>query len=68
MTKAQLNKMTHVKGKTVKIYQDPFTKEKLEGEAVLVRPIHIDPEFEEWEVRFVGDSSNVDRTILPNDP
>jgi hypothetical protein len=43
------------KGEKVSIYYDPFTEQKLEGEAVLLEKIEEDELFETWAVRFKGD-------------
>jgi hypothetical protein len=44
------------KGDKVMIFEDPATREKEEGEAILERNmLHSDPELgERWMVRFVG--------------
>jgi hypothetical protein len=46
------------RGDVVTIYEDPFTRQKVEGEAKLVRSLNImsDEKLELWEVHFTGDS------------
>lgn len=39
-------------GETVKIYEDPLTETKLEGEATLVLKVAEDAESETWRVIF----------------
>ena len=43
-------------GDRVTIYCDPITREYREGDAVLVKCLHVDEyePLERWEVRFVG--------------
>lgn len=43
------------KGQLSYIYEDPFTRQKLEGIAKLIRPVKVEEDFEDWEVRFKGD-------------
>ena len=56
------------KGDVVTIYEDPFTKKKIEGEARLVRSLNTmsDENLELWEVHFTGDSPGhyVERVIF----
>ncbi len=54
-------------GETITIYQDPYTQEKPEGEARLVRRLdnHGNPEMERWRVAFLTDREvTYDRWIL----
>ena len=56
----------HKIGDVVKVYEDPVTHEKLEGEAELFRhiPELDDPELgERWAVLFTGDDDLVQRWI-----
>lgn len=52
-------------GDIVTIYSDPFTSEKIEGQAKLVKCLDNDPEMNRWTVRFLSDERDVDRFILP---
>jgi len=54
-----------VKGDIVMIYQDPVTRQKPEGEAVLFELISQDEDFERWGVVFVPTSGleDPDRTV-----
>lgn len=42
-------------GDIVKIYHDPITKTKLEGEARLVKKLSSDEGLEDWQVIFISD-------------
>lgn len=56
------------KGDLVWIYEDPFTKERPEGEARLVRLIsrhRFNQSY--WKVRFLRDKSVVDRMIIEDE-
>lgn len=41
--------------KTIMIYEDPLTCEKPEGNALLIKKIKEDRNFQYWRVRFVVD-------------
>jgi len=49
------------RGQLVMVYEDPITKLRCEGQAVLVRPVEEGRPLERWMVRFVG-------TGLPEQP
>jgi len=54
------------KQKKVKIYQDPLTEQKYEGEAILIKQIGaLEPHYhiQRWLVRF-DDGMEVERDIL----
>ncbi len=54
------------KGDAVKIFHDPRTRSKAEGEAVLVELWQKYPDgSEEWAVRFDGETDLYPRTIFP---
>jgi len=55
------------KGDRVKIYEDPFSQDVLEGEATLIKHEWSDTEGgEQWRLRFDGDcESIVSRYIYP---
>ena len=56
------------RGDNVKIYEDPLTRTKLEGTAVLKHQVACDDFLlERWVVRFQGDEENVIRTIWIDD-
>ena len=55
------------KGAIVMIYEDPYTRERLEGQAILIRqitPARFTGDAEYWVVRF-DDVSSVRRFICP---
>jgi hypothetical protein len=55
------------RGDVVKIYENPVTKTKIEGEAKLMRLLKtMSDDLEQWEVHFTGDSpgSYVERAIF----
>ena len=58
------------KGDIVKIYEDPITKEKPEGQAKLINRISRSgnkvARFETWEVKFLSDGYITERTIGDN--
>lgn len=57
-------------GSIVKVYHDPITREKVEGEAVLKGKIGIAGQVTEtsrleiWRIKFLGDTREVYRDIL----
>ena len=55
------------KGETVNIYEDPHTKERIEGKAKLLERIKV-PRFkgdtETWKVKFLSDGFICNRFIL----
>ena len=59
--------MKPIRGRTgdkVKIYQDPITKKKLEGEATLVQfQSANDDGLEDWLVKFPGETETNQRMI-----
>ena len=54
-------------GDTVVIFEDPITRQKAEGVAVLVRCEIPDTEREYWTVRFDDDSDTTERWIYKGD-
>ena len=55
------------KGNKVMIWQDPFTKLKKEGEAILIKRVYDFggmPPSELWTVRFTDNGDIVDRVIF----
>lgn len=51
-------------GDTIVVYEDPLTKEKPEGKAVLLRKNGtVGPEMERWMVRFEDDGFEAERFI-----
>lgn len=51
-------------GETVTIFEDPFTREKREGQAMLVSKESTGPDGEEqWLVRFIGETEIHSRLI-----
>ena len=57
------------KGDKVKIYEDPITEKKLEGEAVLIKQLHGPREDGQnyWKVKFLSDGFVCDRFIFDDD-
>ena len=57
------------KGKKIRVYQDPITKQHFEGWAQLVRPQNnTEGALEFWTVRFAGDFGRcVQRWVDPAD-
>ena len=53
-------------GQIVKIYQDPISRVKLEGEAELIDYIDTHGTCERWSVRFGKDSCTYERSIMVN--
>lgn len=55
----------YVRGDNVRVYEDPITEKKLEGEARLVEMIEPENQdgFEIWKVRFLNERDNYVRTI-----
>lgn len=51
-------------GDVVTIYADPYTREREEGEAKLIRLSRREDDGERWRVRFLSDGFVVDRFIL----
>ena len=49
--------------KTMMIYEDPLTCEKPEGNALLIKKIKEDGNFQYWRVRFVVDGFSCVRKI-----
>jgi len=56
-------------GQLIKVFDDPFTKQKYEGTARLVKKIG--PEHgttaERWQVKFIGEQETYPRTVWPDD-
>lgn len=52
-------------GEIVIVFQDPYTREKPEGKARLIKWLYNEDILERWEVHFVSDhhSQTVDRLI-----
>lgn len=53
----------YARGAVVMIYQDPFTRQRPEGQARLLSLLSDDGETQRWRVRFLGEDRNVDRTL-----
>lgn len=55
------------KGDVVMVYEDPFTRQKREGVARLVKCLRRDDEYERWIVQFDGDGERqfFERVIVP---
>ena len=51
------------RGATVTVYEDPFTRQRPEGQAKLLSLLSDDGETQRWRVRFEGEDRNVDRTL-----
>jgi hypothetical protein len=55
-------------GQVVTIFEDPVTKKKPEGEAVLLELMWKDrfpPYMERWKVSFTGEDDVYERNIMP---
>jgi len=50
-------------GMTVKVYEDPITCKKLEGEAILESFWGAQGNTEQWHVKFEDDDGSYSRTI-----
>jgi hypothetical protein len=58
------------KGQTVRVYQQPYTSEEYEGDAVLIRPVEKPAHrgrWEVWMVRFAGEAAPYRRLVHPQD-
>ena len=52
-----------IKNTVVKVYSDPISCEKLEGQAKLLKFIRAEEKLEYWTVRFIKDGFKTDRLI-----